>query len=334
MRSNYIKTLWSLCLLFCCITTSQAIGPKQTKEKTIKASYQVKANDLLELSNKYGNIMIENHQGNSIELEVKIKAWDGTAKKAQATLDRISIQREQHGRKVSLKTMIDHQDPNKVSLNSSKGFHINYVIKMPEDMSLELENKFGNVQIANVLGEVELEVKHGHLQAGILGKGDLEIKFGNADIERLNKSSSIEIKHGNLQVKKATKLEIKQAHGNLQLGEIEELEGMVEHGNISIEQVSKSIKWESEFGNFSLGKVKTTFRHVKIEVEHGNVRMNIDKAANFDFTATTTHGKINHNIPNLKIDKGHIEESAKGPVNGGGNAAVDIAVDFGNISLD
>lgn len=333
MITNYINTLLGLCLLLITTSSMQAIAPKQTKEKTIKASYQVKFKDLLDLDNRYGNISITNHVGSSVEVEVTVKAWDGTAKRAQETLDRISIEREQNGRKVTLKTHIQEDGGKDRIINTSRGFSINYRIKMPEQMHLELENKFGNVQLARVLGEVDLEVKHGNLETKMLGEGEVEVKFGNVSIEGFQKTASVKVKHGNLEIGQASQLQINQSHGNCQLGMVDHLEGEVKHGNTNIKQVAKVLKWENEFGNFNLKQMGDNFDKVRLEVKHGHASLDFGESSKFGLAARTEHGSIQHNIKNITVDKERFEHTAHGTVNGGGKASVDIAVEFGNINL-
>lgn len=333
MINNYLSLLLGGCLLLAS-SSAQATGPKQTKEKTIKASYQVKFNDLLELDNKYGNVLITNHVGSSVEVMVNIKAWDSTEKRAQETLDRISIQRKQNGREVALKTQIQEDNHKDKGVNSSRGFMVNYVIKMPEQMHLELENKFGNVQLANVLGKVDLEVKHGNLETGMLGEGEVEVKFGNSSIKGFQRAASVEVKHGNLEIEQATQLEVDQSHGNFQLGRVDYLKGEVKHGSTTIKELAKVLDWESEFGNFNLKKMGADFTKVKLEVKHGHANIDFDASSKFALSAKTEHGNISHNMRNMTLHRERFEQAVHGAVNGSGSASVDIAVEFGNINLN
>lgn len=333
MTTNYINILLSFCLLLSSVVTTQAGGPKSTKEKTIKASYTVQVNDLLEVVNKYGNIELKNHQGSTVELEAHIKAWDGSDKKAQATLDRITIERAQNGNSISFKTVINHENSNHISLTSSKGFAINYILKIPEHMQVNIENGFGNVSLENALGGVDIDVKHGNLDAGRLGEGKVNVKFGNTAIKGFEGAASVKSKHGNLKIGNATRLEIDQAHGHLELGASEQLKGKIEHGNANIKSVATALDWKSEFGNFNLGRTSAQLTKIALNVKHGNANIGFDKSAKFDWSAKTEFGNIQQSVGQMQLDKGHTEQSAKGTANGGGSASVKVEVSFGNINL-
>lgn len=336
MNYRYINLLLAGFLLLASVQGAQAASPQNTKEKTIKISYQVDPNSRLELENKYGNIQIKNHQGNTIEIEVTIKAWDMTEAKAQATLDRISIERAKSHRQVELETVIESQKDKSLNSYNNSGFSIDYVIKMPEQMDLELENKFGNVQLANVLGELEIEVKHGNFSGETLGGGEIEVKFGNVAIQTLRRVTEIEVKHGNLQVGTAPQLEVDQSYGSLQLGSVMHLEGELSHGSMRVEQVAVSLEWENKYGSISVGKMGPNFQKAEIEVKHGNVMMNVAAASKFDFEFYTEHGTISQNLTNVEVleeQEKYTNKSLKGVMNGGGNGVIDIAVSFGNISL-
>lgn len=336
MNYRNIIFLLTCCLLLVSVQGVQAASPKKTKEKTIKLSYQVNLNSRLELDNKYGNIQIENHQGNTIEVGIVIRAWDITEAKAQATLDRISIQREKDHRQVELKTVIERQKDKSMNSYNNRGFSIDYIIKMPEQMDLELENTFGNVQLANVLGEVEVEVKHGNFSGETLGGGEIEVKFGNVAIQTLRRATEIEVKHGNLQVGTAPQLEIDQSYGSLQLGSIMHLEGDLSHGSMSVEQIAVSLEWENKYGSVSIGKMAPNFQKAEIEVKHGNVMMNVASTSKFDFEMYTEHGTISHNTNHVEVleeQEEYTNKLLKGMMNGGGNGMVEIAVSFGNISM-
>ena len=133
--------------------------PKEEKQKVVKATFKVNPKDLVNISNKYGNVNFVNHDKNEVSVQVTILAWARSDKEAQKILDRITIDQEQTGEGVSFETQIEESRGGHFS--NKEGFEINYEIKIPKNLNLDVENQFGSVVVADLNGKLNLDLKHG-----------------------------------------------------------------------------------------------------------------------------------------------------------------------------
>lgn len=98
-----------LLLLIPCL--SMAVAEKSEVEKRINKEFNVQPESSLAIDNKYGRIDVAIGATNRIKIEVVMKVKAGSEKKAQETLDRISVDISQSGSRVSASTVFPpHQD--------------------------------------------------------------------------------------------------------------------------------------------------------------------------------------------------------------------------------
>ena len=78
-------------LLLLILFFNMAHAEKSEAERRIQKEFVVKADGFLSVDNRYGKIDIAIGESNQIKMEVVIKVRAGSDKKAQESLDRISI---------------------------------------------------------------------------------------------------------------------------------------------------------------------------------------------------------------------------------------------------
>ena len=76
------------------------------KTKSINRTFQLEANDELEVDNKYGEITVAHWERNEVLIQVEIESRAASEKVAQANLDRITIEMNQWGHGIKAETII------------------------------------------------------------------------------------------------------------------------------------------------------------------------------------------------------------------------------------
>ena len=127
----------------------------------------------LDISNKYGDVVIQSWDKDQIVIDVKVTVDMSNKERAQKFLDQIDVQFSEGTNVVSAKTIIDDKF-NFTGWGDSKKFSIDYHIKMPVGTDLILANKYGNTDIDELHGLMDLDIKYGNITAGKLTRGNIK----------------------------------------------------------------------------------------------------------------------------------------------------------------
>ncbi|AFM04100.1 hypothetical protein Fleli_1692 [Bernardetia litoralis DSM 6794] len=353
-----ILTFLLLCIGFL-IPLSEANAtkyqPKEEKQKVVKATFKVNSDELLTISNKYGNINFTNHDKNEVSIHVTILAWARSDKEAQKILDRIEIDQDHDSESITFETQIE-ESRGGYSSSNREGFEINYEVKIPKKINLDIENKFGSVTLADLQGKLNLELQHGNFNAHNLSgmrhsinitfgnfsvdeisSADIEVAHGSINIDKSTTDLKIESKHSNIRIDDANVLEIEAKHGNMRIGTVTKIRGDNAFGRIEIRKVLKYAVLELRHGNCQIEQIVKGFDKIEVENAHGSIELRFDSDAKFQFEASTTHGSIRNSISNTTIQREEdedYEQILEGKTNGGGNGKVYVTNQHGSIRLE
>ena len=337
------------------VSTNDRKQPKEEKQKVVKATFKVNSTDLLTISNKYGNVNFTNHDKSEVSVNITILAWGKSDKDAQKILDRITIEQGQTSEGVKFETQIE-ESKGGFSTSNKEGFEINYEVKIPKSLNIDVENKFGSVTLIDLNGKLNLDLKHGNFNGhNLTGQRHfLSVSFGNlsinevssADIEvahgtlSINKSSTdlkVESKHSNVRIDEANALEIEAKHGNVRIGTVSKITGENAFGQIEIRKVLKSAVLQLKHGNCQLEQIAKGFEKIEVTNAHGSIELRFDADAKFQFEARTDYGSIRNSMPNTTIqtkEDDNNKQLLEGKTNGGGNAKVRVTNQHGSIRLE
>ncbi|HMH23513.1 MAG TPA: hypothetical protein VK563_17125 [Puia sp.] len=311
-KLNPVFILLALSLPF----TGMAKGPGEDvqRKKTINKSYNVTADDKLEIENSFGNVMVSTWDKNEITVDIEIVANAPTDQKAQDIMDEIDVKDIHEGHIISFKTKVgdihngNDKKRNKNGEDEDRAFYIDYIIHMPAANRLDLENSFGKTVIPDFNGQVSLTSKFGSLTTGKLTNVDnIDVEFGKALIK--------EIANGKV-VFKFNK-------------------------ESTIGKVDGSVKISSEFSQRVSFNVANDIKELSVFESYSGVRMIVTKALSAEIDVHTSFGSF-HNDSEFSIkeqkegsdnDYGpHFDKDYAGKA-GDGRATIKIKSSFGNVRL-
>ena len=270
MRNNLFITV----LLVCITITVQA----QTVEvnKRISRSFKVKPETNIQIYNKYGNIHIVPEETDSVRMEVEIKVSNKKPDKATAQLENISIEFNESPYYIIAKTAFadfkgsmwsDISDRASTSISGGNKVEINWIVYVPKETELKVENKFGNVYTTNHTGIVTFDISYGDFQANELsGPTKLNVEFGSVHLKQLM-NAKIDFSNVEVEVKKAIKLDVISRSSKWNIPYINELNLDSKHDKFYSDTV-EVLKGEATFSNIKIGYVK---KDVMFKMKYGNV---------------------------------------------------------------
>ena len=127
MKNTFL--LFVLCLLF---SASHASANTHEIKRVITKQFNVSAGSELDINNKYGNIVINAWNKEVIDFSIEIIGKGDKEKIAQQMADRVSIDFNQTGRRVSAQTNFEQQ--RNFNCNNC-GTTVNYTVNVPASVS-------------------------------------------------------------------------------------------------------------------------------------------------------------------------------------------------------
>ena len=187
-----ILVLTTLCLMAFIGTANSFRGDggnyKFEMKKTIEKTFNVNENPILEMEGKYSDFIITTWDQPQIDFKVNIVVKSDNEDKLKAKFQSISVQIGQEGNKVMAETIFG--DYNYKSFTGS--MTIKYYVKVPRDVAMDLETKYGDITIDEVREKLKAEVKYGDFKADNIlindaTKNVVEVKYGNINIDNVGK---------------------------------------------------------------------------------------------------------------------------------------------------
>jgi hypothetical protein len=315
----------------------------------------------LDISNKYGDVEIQSWDKDQIIINVKVTVDMSNKEKAQRFLDQIDIQFSEGTNVISAKTVIDDSF-NFSGWGDSKKFRIDYNIKMPVGTDLTLTNKYGNTDIDELHGLMDIEIKYGNLTAGKLTRGNIKplsklvLAYGKGTIDETGWLDLNERYVGSMEIAKSQALLLDSKYSKIMIGETSSIVGESKYDNIKIENINnlvlengytevnigeltKKLTYNGSYGSFSIDRIPAGFESLDVETHYMGVKLGIEESASYKLEAKVTYGGLKYNEDNFKNQRRIVENNShevSGTVGNEENPSsrVNVLASYGNVKLN
>jgi hypothetical protein len=314
----------------------------------------------LDISNKYGDVVIESWDKDQIVIDVKVTVEMSNKEKAQKFLDLIDVQFSEGASVISAKTIIDDKF-NFTGWGDSRKFSIDYTVKMPVGTDLALSNRYGNTEIDELHGLMNLDIRYGNINAGKLTRGNVKpisnisIAYGKGSIDEAGWLNLTERYVGSMEITKSQAILLDSKYSKLSLGETSSMVGESKYDNIKIDNInnldlengytevnigelSKKLVYNGSYGSFSIESIPEGFESLNVETRYMGVRLGIDESASYKLDARVSYGGLKYNEDNFKNQKRIVENNShevSGTVGNNENPSsiVNIVASYGTVKL-
>jgi len=299
--------------------------------KVIEKEHTIGQAGELDIESKYGNINVTTWNKESVAVKAVITVKAKSESDANELLEYINIEFQEGSNYLKCLTINSFQEnytwkdylPWNISNYKTLEYSIEYTVQMPHSADLNIENKHGNIGLADLGGSADIEQKYGNLSAkDIKGNLKLYLKHGNgtvgsvADLRgelgysnfTLNKANvvNLESKHSNVEIKEAITLQLESRYDNFEIGTIEEINIDCRYSDYDIEKVSRltiiasysdivlqhldeSVQAELKYGDFDVRDLKSYFKDISIISSYTDVDIDIDETIEFDLDVEGEH---------------------------------------------
>lgn len=333
----------------------------QEVTKEFHKEFTAGANTTLEISNRYGDVVIQSWDKDQVVIDVKVTVEMPSREKAENFISYIDVQFSEGPDRISAKTVIDDKFNFSGWGSGSKKFSIDYTVKMPVGIALTLANKYGDTDIDELHGLMNFDIKYGDLTAGKLMRGNvkplskLNLAYGKATINETGWLDIVVRYCPNLDIKKSQALLLDSKYSKLSLGETSSIVGESKYDNLRIESINnfvlengytdvnigtltKKLDYNGSYGSFSVDRVPAGFESLNVEVRYMGVRLGIEENASYNLEARVSYGGLKYNEGSFKNEKRIIENNSNQVAGIMGNeesptARVNVTASYGSVKL-
>ena len=359
MKKSAFKTGTLLATVMFLVTSALSA---QEVSKEYNKEYKVSTGSSLELDNKYGDINVETSETDQVIINVKVTVRYPNQERAEKLLGYIDVQFSEVGNNIKAETVIDDKFNFTGWGGDSRKFTIDYLVKMPVSLALTLSNRYGDTDLDDLTGLVDLDIKYGNLTAGKLTRGnekpmsELNLAYGKATIDEAGWMDATVRYSGNFTITKCQALLLDSKYSSLNFGDVSSLVGesrydgkfrietinnlVLDQGysSVNIGTLTKKLSLESGYGSFNAEVVPAGFESIEVDSRYTSVRFAIDESANYYLDAKLSYGSLKYNQENFR-NKRRIVENNSTEVSGvvgkeeSPEATVKVTASYGSVKL-
>lgn len=288
MKSKFNLTI---ALMFFSILFAGAASADYTKQ--IRKAWPRSSVTALKISNKFGEVKINDTGGDSVTVKVVITIDNPSENKAEELLRKIQIKVQKSGGTVTAETVIEED------FRSNKSFTIDYLVNIPKDRDLSITNKYGNLIVNELDAKGYFEVSYGSMTAGKMkapagNPVKIIVSYGKADLETIN-NAEMEFKYSKLIADQINQLTLDSKYSTVTLHKISGLILDSKYDAINIDEVG-NLKSESKYTNYKIGLLSENF---ELNTDYGSVRISKVDAKFGQIRIVNSYGGINIGLNEL-----------------------------------
>jgi hypothetical protein len=343
-----MKSKFNLTIALVVLTTMFVSAAKGDFTKNIRKAYAKSTITSLKVVNKFGEVKINDLGGDSVTIKVVITIDNPWGNKAKELMDMIKINIEKNGGILTAETELDND------FKSKQSFTIDYLINIPKDRDLDINNRYGNV-IVNVLeAKGTFNVSYGNLTTGKLkvpsgSPANISLSYGKADIETINDANMefkysklyggeishlvLDSKYSSVNLTKIKNLTLDSKYDEINIDEIDNLKSVSKYTNYKIGLLIENLDLDTGYGSVKINKVDSKFNKIRIVNSYGGINIGLNDL-NYKLSAECSYCDVKYPSDRYKGNK--IKDNQNFSLDGNvgiGGGSVSITSRYGGVKL-
>ncbi len=286
-----------------------ASAQDHTEKRSVSRTFPVSLETTLEVQNKYGKIQVTTWDKDSVTIEVDIKLTESSSSKLKKLREGTQIAFT-GGKSYIIATTVIESESGRIASElksitntisgSNKRIEINYMIYLPAYMDVVLNNKFGDIYMDDLNGQVDITLSNGVLKANRLkGNASIALSFGNGMIKSLGSANlklsysdmvlgevsqlDLSSKSSKLNVDSVNVLKIESRRDKLFFQHVEYFYGKSNFSQIWIYDFLRESDIYMKYGELTIEHVKSDFSKIYVESDYTDMTLYFDRAASLEF---------------------------------------------------
>ena len=291
-----------------------AVNAQYVESREFVRRFKIQPETRIDITNKYGRIELNTWKKDSVVIWFKMEIREKKPDKLKKTLANLEFDISNSQHFLIVKTQVDKYRTQiesellkfkETMLQTNGSIRIDMVVWLPDNRSLRLENKFGDIIMGDYLGETNIILSNGKLRAGNLpARATLNLNFGDATITYLpvasivsnysdinlknsgalrieSKSSTIEIQHSN-------DLNIQSRRDKYRIRLADNIEAAGNFSHFRMNELQGKANMRMSYGSVDMEKVISSFNTIYIESRSTDVNLYFNPEAKFNYEITET----------------------------------------------
>jgi len=309
MNHILFRTTKLLILLVMMLASNLVSAQDLTDQRSVSRSFPATLETTLEVRNKYGKIQVVTWEQDSVAVDVDIYLTESSAGKLKKLKEDIKIDFTGTKNYIIAKTVIESESGRLASeirsigntiSGTNKKVEINYMVYVPAHMDVVLSNKFGDIYMDDLDGQVDIELSNGVLKANRLeGTSSISLSFANGMIKSLG-SCTMKLSYSDLTlnevgqldlVSKSSKLnvdsvnvvKINSRRDKLYFQQVEYLYGNSNFTQVWVYDFLRESDVYMKYGKLTIEHVVPEFSKIFVESDYTDITLMFDDQASFAF---------------------------------------------------
>lgn len=343
MKSKFNLTVALLILSTMLVNATRADFTKNIRKAWAKSSVTA-----LTITNKFGEVKINDMGGDSVTIKVVITIDNPSESKAKDLMNKIQIDIQKSGGLVSAETKIEDNFRNKES------FSIDYLVNIPKDRELNITNRYGNVIINELDAKGLFNVSYGSMTAGKMKAPvgnpiKIIVNYGKADLESINDANLefkysklyadeitrliLDTKYSTVNMHKVSSLTLDSKYDGINIEEIDNLKSVSKYTNYKIDVLTGNFDLDTGYGSVRISKVDAKFDQIRIVNSYGGINIGLNQL-NYKLQAECDYCDVNYPEDRYKGNK--IKDNHRFTLDGNvgtGGGTVSVTSQYGEVKL-
>ena len=204
-------------------------------------------------------------------------------------------------------------------------------ITVPAGSKLDIESKYADVQLPAGVGDVNVDISNGNLEAENLNKLVLRSKYSNANIGDV-KTAELEFSNGRFSAKNIDDLDIDSKYSTIEMAtarklvlrstndeyEIEdagEVRGRKNYGNLRITKLNNSIELDGANADVKIRNVGSALTLIKLDDRYADVRIPLRGVKDYAIDFSGVYSSVYGNFEKVPVTTAEKKEEKTGSTN-------------------
>lgn len=320
------------------------------QEKYIKKTYNVNADATLNIENKYGNVNVYLWDENKISIDITIKVLGNNEKKVFGKLNEIDVVFSATQNLVTAKTIFQNSNQNG---GNNLSFEINYIVKIPKNGNIDLNNKYGDITVEKLFGTSAIKCQYGSINLGQFSNKSNNITIAYSNHSSIDFIENIVLKsqYSDVNFQNVNQIDISGNYNdfNFQNGrtigissnytkiEAKKIQKLDCNGNylkLKLGEIGQSATIQSNYSEIQMTTTHDT-KSISLDANYTNSKIYCPKDFPFDFDISLKYGNLKTDL-NLKFSEKSEKNLSKyysGYNISSGKSKLILNINYGNVQL-
>jgi hypothetical protein len=280
-----------------------------TDKHTVRRSFPATLETTFEVENKYGNIQLVTWEKDSVSVEVDLTLSESSSSKLKSLKEDVHIDFSRTGNYIVARTVIESESGriakelrnlSSTLTGSNKRMEINYTVRVPAYIDVVLTNKFGDIYMDDLEGQVNLNLSNGVLKANrFRGNSSVDLSFADGTIRSLG-SCTMSLSYSDLVLEEVSQLDlnsksskltadsvnvlkINSRRDKLDIRKVEYLNGSGNFTQVMVYDFIRECDMYMKYGELTIEHVMPPFTKIYVESDYTDISLFIDPKCSFSF---------------------------------------------------